>query len=722
MANQYTKLFIHNQEVDLFKAEELPLNITKRVNNIEGEIQGDYSRASVSVPATSTNVLILGDSRRFFDFRIEVDGQPSFNGTARVRKGKTFSQGYAAIKETFEINLISNNSSWFVQLGETMLSDLIDLIVDFTQANILTGFVSDPSLRQHGFTFIKLKEWENSILTPPAIRYLPSVFESTPVLYVKPLIEEAFHSIGYTIQSDFFDTDMFKKLVLPTFLPDKMPSGYNEKYLNTKVSMAAPSIFPPGAFAVILFDTIDQAAPASPTAYNPVTGVYTCPLAGYYEIILELGFAALPVPTVPFEFGAGCVHNGVSLVFSQDVRINFVNVYPAGQKLSVTYVIFADASDTIESAFAWVPTLPTDDITLDTMTMTINAEAAPEPGFPIDFKYLLEEFSFNDMLKGLISQFNLCFETDEVAKVVTIEPKDNYFNTSRTPTTTEIKEGFYNNTQKDYSQLIDYSKKGSFDFPEIQGSFNYIYASDNDPTADFIEGINALKIYEARFLMGSGSDASKTKTIEVPFFAKTIHILDDLAQYPDTNQAPQFALIYPVNNVLDPTATEERTNIKPRILYFAGQRTTGTFPETDGLIELFEVLGVPTANPLSFMVNYADPTGLDPNLGFDTQIINGVSSSGLLQKFYLQEMTRNDIAELRKNYVQFNSIDYLNFTHRTKAYIDGEKYIVQTLQGFNPLKDAPTQFVFFKDEFPDGNNILQIQNSLLFGVVTNLTT
>ena len=513
---------------------------------------------------------------------------------------------------------------------------------------------------------------------------------------------------------------MFKKLVLPTFLPDKMPSGYNEKYLNTKVSMAAPFVFVP-SLILLEFDTIDIAAPENPTAYDPVTGIYTCPLTGYYEIILEIGFATLPVPTSPFEFGAGCVHNGVSLAILQDIRINFVNVYPAGQKLSVTYVIFANAGDTIQSAAAWV-IAPPFNITLDTMTMTINAEAAPEPGFPIDFKYLLEEFSFNDMLKGLISQFNLCFETDEAAKVVTIEPKDNYFNTSRTPTTTEIKEGFYNNTQKDYSQLIDYSKKGSFDFPEIQGSFNYIYASDNDPTVDFIEGINALKIYEARFLMGSGSDASKVKTIEVPFFAKTIHILDDLAQYPDTNQAPQFALIYPVNNVLDPTATEERTNIKPRILYFAGQRTTGTFPETDGLIELFEVLGVPTANPLSFMVNYADPTGLDPNLGFDTQIINGVSSSGLLQKFYLQEMTRNDIAELRKNYVQFNSIDYLNFTHRTKAYIDGEKYIVQTLQGFNPLKDAPTQFVFFKDEFPDGNNILQIQNSLLFGVVTNLTT
>ena len=69
-----------------------------------------------------------------------------------------------------------------------------------------------------------------------------------------------------------------------------------------------------------------------------------------------------------------------------------------------------------------------------------------------------------------------------------------------------------------------------------------------------------------------------------------------------------------------------------------------------------------------------------------------------------------------------NSIDYLNFTHRTKAFIDGERYIVQTLEGFNPLKDAPTQFVFYKDEFPDSDNILQIQNSPLLGVVTLLST
>jgi hypothetical protein len=719
MANQYTKLFINNQEIDLFKAEELPLNITKRVNNIEGEIQGDYSRASVSVPATSNNVLILGDSRQFFDFRIEVDGQPSFNGTARVRKGKTFSQGYAAIKETFEINLISNNSSWFVLLGETMLSSLTDLVVTFSQANILAGFVSDPSLREHGFTFIKLKEWLHPVGVAPNIRYQLSLLEATPVLYIKPLIEKAFNSIGYTIQSDFFDTDMFKKLVLPTFLPKKMPFGYNEKYLNTKVSHTAP--FTINAVAnPFIYDTIDQAAPQNPTAYNTLTGKYTCPVDGYYEIIISWTFGS------PFVIGPGdsliAVLNINGLPTNPLVGFGWPQLggqYPANETLTASTIVLANAGDTISTVIG-VGTAAV--IPIDKAEMIINGEAIIKEGVDIDFKFLLENYSFRNFFSGIIAMFNLSIETNEVAKVVTIEPKDNYFNTSRTPTTTEIKEGFYGNTQKDYSQLIDYSKSGSFDFPEMEGSFNYTFVSDSDPTADFVEGINDFKIYEARFLMGEGSNPTKIKSKEIPFFAKTIHVSDFEATAPDSNAVPQFALIYPTNFILDPTATEERTDIKPRILYFAGQRTGGNFPESDGYIELFEAIGVLTPNPISFMVNYTDRTGLDPNLGFDTQIINGASSSGLLQKFYLQELTRNNIAELRKNYVQFNSIDYLNFTHRTKAFIDGERYIVQTLEGFNPLKDAPTQFVFYKDEFPDSDNILQIQNSPLLGVVTLLSS
>ena len=37
--NNYTKLFIDNTEIDLFKAEDLPLNVTKRVNKVRHKLK-----------------------------------------------------------------------------------------------------------------------------------------------------------------------------------------------------------------------------------------------------------------------------------------------------------------------------------------------------------------------------------------------------------------------------------------------------------------------------------------------------------------------------------------------------------------------------------------------------------------------------------------------------------------------------------------------------------
>ena len=717
MPNAYTKLFIDNQEIDLYKADELPLNITKRVNSIDGEVQGDFSRTSVTVPRTKNNKAILGDTRAFRIFRIEVDGQPSFNGIAKVRRGNTYAQGSASIKETYDINLVSNNSSWFALLGDSFLSEFTDLVVNFDEAEILLGFIADPANIDYGFTFVKLKEWANSTGAGTTLRYQLSLYESTPLLYIKPLVLAAFASIGWTVNSDFFDTDYGKKLTMPTFLPEKMPKEYNDEYLNTSVSISAPLVLPAGTAATLIYDVIDVAAPSNPIAYNVATGIYTCPLDGYYEITIEVEIPAAPVPIFDNEYGGGAFHNGVSLAPYGRVHFKFPD-YPGGQTLSVTYIVFANKNDTIETGHAWLSAPAGASLTLDAARMTITGEATSVQGMPIDFKFLLTQYKFKDFIKGLICMHNLTFESDDVARTVTIEPKDLYLNQTRTPTTSELKEGFYRSDPKDYSKLIDKSKKGNYKFLSVAGTHVYKYASDSDETADWIEGINDLKIYEARFKMSSGANAASVKTKEVPFFAKTIHLLDSLARFPDTEISPQFPLVYPQNEVLDPTATDQRYDIQPRIFYFAGQRAD-TY--RDGEIELLEFPSVNTKNPVAFMVNYNDISGLDPNMGFNNVIINGYESKGLLQRYYLQELARLDRGKTKGNYVKFNSIDYLNFTFRTKAFIDGLRFIVQTLEGFNPLIDAPTNFVFLEDKFPDSDDVDNIENSGLKGVVTTFT-
>ena len=724
--NNYTKLFIDNTEIDLFKAEDLPLNVTKRVNNIEGEIQGDYSRASVSVPATKNNINILGNSKNFKPFRIETDGAPSFSGTAQIKRVKTFSQGYEAINLSYEINLISNNSSWFILLGEKLLSECTDLVVNWNYAAMSVGYIANPLLVDYAFPLIKYKEWENSTGAGPTLLYQPSIFETTPALYIRPLIIEAFNSIGYTIESDFFNTDLFSKLILPLPLPEKMPFGYNEKYLNTAVSLSAP--FAVVGLSNLPCDVIDTAAPQNPTAYNVLTFEYTAPQTGYYECSIELEFSGT-VPPPPYFFIISLQLNGGAV--SPDVGFAFDSggvpaFHPvAGEKLTASGVLFANAADIITWELSGLSA------TIISASATFTGEAVPEPGFDIDFKYLLQNWKLLDMLKGLNCMFNLSYETDESTKTVYIEPKDRYRNTGRwvvpvTPAvvTDELKEGFYKfEDQKDFTQLIDYKKAGSFEYPAISGVFSYRYKADSfEDTINFIEGINPTKIYDSKYQLTAGADLKNIKTKEVPFFVKTIHVSDHLIKFPDSNTVPQVPLIYPQNYVLDPTATTAETanNISPRLLYFAGQRGPA-FEEIDGTIEWNEFAGLKMRLPFAFMINYNDSTGLDANLGFNTQTINGTESSGLLQRYYLQELARNNSGELRKNYVKFGIIDKQNFSFRIKGLIDNQRYIIQELTGFNPLKDSPTQFKFYLDIVPSQNDIDNIQNSPLLSVVSLLS-
>ena len=712
--NLYTKLIIDGVEMDLYDVTKLPLSITKRINNLDGDVQGDFSRASITLPATKNNINKLGHSRRFLPFRIEVDGSPSFSGTAQIRKGKTQSIGYAAIEENYQINLISNNSSWFVVLGDTLLSDLTDIIIPWNDTYVDAGWTAPNGTNDWCFPLIKWKEW----LTFSVDHYKIKYEEATPALLIAPLIRAAFNSIGYTIDSVFFDTDFFKKLIIPTPIPDKLSAAFSKEYLNTSVSFSSPITLSTGFFPALPFDQIDVFAPANPTAYdNVVTFLYTCPMAGYYEVNLSLKFNTT-APANPYSFFARLTQNGVAPLPPIGFAFDSGGVpffYPTnGIPWTATGVLFCQAGDTI--AFEYAVGVGSS-IVVDAGFMTITGEAVRTYGMTLDFKYLLNDWRFMEMLKGVKQIFNLAFETNDVTKVVKIEPKDRYNNRSKYPVVVqETKEGFYQDTTKDYSQLIDYNKEGSFEFEDVEGRFDFTWATDSDETAEWVELVNNIKIYEAKYGMSSGADLSKKRENEVPFFAKTIHVSDVEAKFPDTLITPQFPLIYPQNYVLDPTATVANYDIMPRILYFAGRRFFATDEEGDGYFDLFGI--GQSYLPACFMVNYNDNTGIDPSLSFANETVTGVETIGLLQGFHLQDTVRHDQGELRENYVRFNSIDNNNFTFRIKAVIDSQRYILQEIEAFNPLTDNPTNFKFYLDAHPTSANVLNIQNTLIRGVVT----
>jgi hypothetical protein len=371
-------------------------------------------------------------------------------------------------------------------------------------------------------------------------------------------------------------------------------------------------------------------------------------------------------------------------------------------------------------------------ITIDSGYFKVTGEATKEWGMPIDFKFLLKDWRFLDMLIGFKTIFNLAFETDENTKTVRIEPLDRHRNKCKyidnaNPTSVdETIEGFYKDSDtKDYSQLIDYDKEGKFDLEPTEGVHRFNWKDAGDATEEWVQGVNKLKIYDANYIMGNGADLAENNDWEVPFFVKTIHVSDVLAAYPNSRMIPQFPLIYPRNYVLDPTAVEADVDydIEPRILFHMGRRVNLSTDEGDGAFELYDdatLIGFSRV-PATFMVNYNDTTGLDPSLSFANETINGVTVTGLLQNYHLQNTLRKEVGEIRENYVRFNSIDNNNFTFRIKAYIDSQKFVVQEIEGFNPLTDAPTNFKFYLDVHPTAADVANIQNTPLTGVVSLLS-
>ena len=297
------------------------------------------------------NISVLGKDKAFRPFRIEVDGLPDFNGTAQTRRIKNTSSGYSDYQYKYEINLISNNSTWQVLLGNTLLSELTEEVVEWNGANVAAGFLSEPNVRNWAFALIKWKEWSNSKGTGAGFHYMPSVTESTPLLYIRPLIHAAFNSIGYTVISEYLDTDEGSKLVIDTPLFDKLPNSFNEQYLNTSVSLSSPFTFT-GTETKLPCDVIDIAAPNNPTVYNTTTFQYTAPLTGYYTVDVEILFNAVAPPTPQYSFIVLLQVNGVVAVPS--IGFGYTNVgsgavpYPAGVRARGNMgVVFANAGDTI---------------------------------------------------------------------------------------------------------------------------------------------------------------------------------------------------------------------------------------------------------------------------------------------------------------------------------------------------------------------------------------
>ena len=703
----YIEFKVNNTAIDLYSFEDLPLNNVKRVTTTDNKPAGGYSKVSVTVPATALNSSVFTDSS-YKDCQIYVDGVQQFSGRVQARKGKTFADSYGTIKESFKLNLFSDNSNWWLAVKDIDFSDFVTESFEVVNTAISDRFSLDTNYADNvRFGIIKRGQWSDNSTSNGLTYDRVKLIEFTPLYYIKSLLVGAFNHAGYSVESTFIDNDDFRNLVMPVFVPEKFPEAYSNKYLNGSANKGSISLN--GSLAS--FDSLTQPTGATPFSNTPVNvgeiEIYTAPSDGFYEVTIELeleapanfnetlnGLLCLAYPSgsysdlIGFTIGRYILSGSAYKPYKQYSKVSRVYQLTAGD--TINFQLDTNTSINIEN-----------------IKVSVTGEVKYDYGVLLDFQTLLSGYKAGDFIKGLQHMFNLVFEVDEDLKKVYIEPDNNYLTTYAG---SAINEGFYKNqtnTFKDISDKVDYSKKGEFEYLAIESSRNFKYKEDSEGTLDYINSTDSIRNFDASVTFENGD--GKTEESENAFFAKTL-MIQDLEIVPegdrgDDTTTPTIPLICEGNYFLDPL-TEQSTNIPtPRILYFFGTSTD------NGEVRLLDSNNVEGTSdcPLLYSYNVNDAAGNYPHLSF-SDIGN---NRGLLSRYYLNFLARRNKMFVRKNYVRLYSIDLSDFSFRNKLLINSELYILQEMKGFNPIRLDSVEYTLVPDVSPDAETLDLINHSIV---------
>ena len=707
----YRRLTIGTTVVDLPESG-LTYSLVYEVSD-EGFVSGAYSKRSVDLPSTGTNDALFEDwyaagtdntqtAAILKPFVFEDGGINILAGQCELQSGVLMSDRYRFKARTYKVDLYGNNADWTLRLKDVFLRDLPFTDTVYDSANVLLGWVANYDLGDYyGFTLIKWKEWN----TPGEV----GKDEFTPFLFIRSIIDRAFDLIGYTIESDFLNSDVFKRLILPLPMIARYPEQFSADYIN--VSLEEPGTIVPSISNTYVFPNYSQ--PNLGTPYNTATGFYVVPFTGYYEFSIS-GTVTSASGTWSAALGL-CLNSAFFYIDNQAIYFgSFISPTSGNKTSALTYnVQYLQAGDTISLLHSFGGTDPT-----NVYAFSVNIRGEAEFGFGsiLAFQYLVKDWKFLDLIKGLKHMFNLRFEANPQAQTIRIEPADPYlYQQYAEPSTVtkEVREGFYQVPASDNTQSLDLEREAELfnntDVPQIV-VFDY---KTNGITEETRENNNPIGIYGAEYTLPQERFNDSTEDNENPFFAKTIHTNDSSVQGTTASFSLQIPLIYPTNYELDPTATEANTDIEPRILYFVGFR--GDI--TDSSV-IYTFASADLAPPLSFMVNYNNP--LDFSLSFGTEIVQNVSVFGLFESFWMQEYARKRIGKRLECYYFWDLLTINSLSFRNKLLIDGNEWVLQKIDGYSAQSDSSTKTMLVLEQYPANPDINGTQFSNIIGIVNPL--
>ena len=216
-----TKIYINNEQIDLTDEVSIPLNFN--IADIrEPEKRSTTWSKTVVLPGTTFNNELFSNIwnvNAVINSTGTTNFTPNFNPNLKAIAEITYNEAtqFKGICQLLNVNV---TDKYEIQYEVCFYGSLQNIYQDFTN-----GYLRDIDLTEYNHNYTlhnQFLSWSrtNGYVYPhidygKRINSQFKVDDIYPAVFVKTLIDKMFSQAGYTYQSNFFETDTFKKLIIP---------------------------------------------------------------------------------------------------------------------------------------------------------------------------------------------------------------------------------------------------------------------------------------------------------------------------------------------------------------------------------------------------------------------------------------------------------------------------------------------------------------------------
>ena len=677
-----TRIFIEDNELDINANFSQMINYSiDDLNNLDSKTT-NFTKTIV-LPGTSKNNRLLGNIFEFANSNYTVDAAPNFGynfNASKSAKARIEVNGLQVIKGVmrlmeiiidgenveYEIALFGELGGFFSKLGASKLTDLDFSAYNHTYntTNIVASW--DDANAGEGY-YYPLIDYGNTSPITNLDFYKKSFFYTAfrPAFFVKEYINKIITNAGYTWESTFFNTDFFKRLIIPN---NQVRLKYNREQIFESTINPEALTLSPSQFLVhsnIVNDLFTNSANKTFT-YTPAqafSGLFNVNLRGTYKIrnsVASLPFRYAYATLTIYKnnvlayidtnkrFGGFATTIGLSIEPSYNFALRFPRI-PVTFNTGNTWNMKLEIYDTDGAVI---------DVVLNNSTVNILTDnpilvTAQYDDFLLVNGSLPQNVLQKDFFASILKMFNLMVTEDKFTeKKLVIEPYVDFYDTTRA-------------SYQDWSDKVDRSQVIKIKpMSEINARYYDIKFKQD---ADYYN-----EQYRKKYVEGYGDFrfdnqlefAKDTSATDVIFSATP------LVGYTDNDKI--FPAIYKLNN-----GTEEMIEHNIRIMQ--AKKITGR-TAYDIYLNDTNVLTSPTAYGYAGHLDDPFTAGADLNFGVPKEInftlASGLLSNNLYNTYYspyFAEITDKDsrlvTCKMKFTERDINTLDFTKF-----IWVDGVLY------------------------------------------------